>query len=150
MIKLQPLFELTAEVSPPQVTPDGPYGTRRFIPVTGGSFSGERISGRLLPGGADCQLIRPDGVAELDVRVTLQTDDGTILLMRALGLRHGPEDVMRRIANGESVPPSAYYFRETMIFEVPRGPYDWLNRVIAIGTGERQPHSIHIATYEVL
>ena len=150
MIGLRPLFELAADVAVPQITPQGPYGTRRFIPVTGGRFHGERLSGRLLPGGADCQLIRPDGVAELDVRVTFETEDGVIFLMKGLGLRHGPEDVMRRVAAGEPVPASAYYFRESMIFEAPAGRYDWLNRLIAIGQGERRAASVHLALFEVL
>lgn len=150
MIGLQPLFELSAHVDAPQVTPDGPYGVRRFIPVTGGTFKGERLSGVLLAGGADCQLIRPDGVAELDVRVTLKTNDGTTILMRGLGLRSGSPEVMARIAQGEMVPASEYYFRESMIFEAPQaGAYGWLNRLIAIGHGERRPDSVHLSVYEV-
>lgn len=149
-IGLRPLFELAAQVAAPQVTPEGPYGTRRFIPVTGGTFNGERLSGQLLAGGADCQLIRPDGVAELDVRVTLQTQDGTVILMRGLGLRHGPEAVMKRMALGEDVPATEYYFRETMVFEAPQGPLDWLNRIVAIGTGERRANSVHLQIFEVL
>lgn len=150
VIALRPLFELAAEVAAPQVTPAGPYGTRRFIPVTGGTFSGERLRGRILPGGSDCQLIRPDGVAELDVRVTFETDDGAIILMRGFGLRHGPEEVMRRVAAGETVAPGEYYFRESMTFEAPPGPHAWLNGVVAIGTGERRAQSVHIAVFEVL
>lgn len=150
MIGLRPLFDLAADVAPAQVTPEGPYGTRRFIPVTGGHFGGERLSGHLLPGGADCQLIRPDGVAELDVRVAFRTDDGVVFLMKGLGLRHGSDEVMRRIAAGEPVPASEYYFRETMTFEAPRGRYDWLNRIIAIGVGERRAQSVHLSVYEVL
>lgn len=151
MIELRPLFELTAHVDTPQVTPEGPYGTRRFIPVKGGVFKGERLSGVLLAGGADCQLIRPDGVAELDVRVALKTDDGETILMRGLGLRSGSAQVMARIAKGEMVPPSEYYFRESMIFEAPQSSaYEWLNRIIAIGHGERRTDSVHLTVYEVM
>lgn len=151
MIEFKPLFEFSARVDVPQVTPDGPYGTRRFIPVTGGTFKGERLSGVLLPGGADCQLIRPDGVAELDVRVTLKTDDGVTLLMRGLGLRSATPEVMARIARGEFVPGREYYFRNSLVFEAPQsGPYEWLNRLIAIGHGERRPDSVHMSVYEVM
>ena len=149
-IELRPLFQLAAQVDAAQVTPDGPYGTRRFIPVTGGTFHGQRLAGQLLPGGADCQLIRPDGVAELDVRVALRTEDGVVFLMKGLGLRHGSADVMQRVAAGEEVPGSAYYFRESMTFEAPPGRYEWLNRLVAIGAGERRASSVHIAVYEVL
>lgn len=150
MIELRALFKLTAELAAPQVAPDGPYGTRRFIPVTGGQFSGERIAGRVLPGGADCQLIRPDGVAELDVRVTFETDDGVTFLMKGLGLRHSSQAVMRRLAAGEPVAASEYYFRESMTFEAPKGPYEWLNRILAIGEGERNPNGVQLSVFEVL
>ncbi len=150
MIACRALFEIRADVAEPQVTPNGPYGTRRFIPVTGGSFSGERLSGKLLPGGADCQLIRPDKVAELDVRVTLQTTDGTIFLMKGLGMRHGPEEVLARIGRGEPVDPAEYYFRESMVFEAPDGPYAWLNRLIAVGIGERRANQVVIKAFEIL
>ncbi|HOB66039.1 DUF3237 domain-containing protein [Ottowia sp.] len=150
MIQTRPLFVMTAEVAPAQVTPDGPYGTRRFIPVTGGRFEGERLRGRMLPGGADCQLIRPDGVAELDVRTTFETDDGVLFLMRGLGLRHGAPEVMARITRGEEVPASDYYFRETMIFEAPRGRYDWLNKLVALGVGERRAATVLLHIHELL
>ena len=150
MIELRPLFEFVADVATPQVAEDGPYGTRRFIPITGGRFQGDRLSGRLLSGGADCQLIRPDGVAELDVRATFETDDGVMFLMKGLGMRHGPEDVIARIAKGEDVDPATYYFRESMIFEAPAGKYDWLNKIIGIATGERRATEVLIKAFEVL
>lgn len=149
MIDLAPLFRISAAVAEPQTTPGGPLGDRRFIPVTGGSFTGERLSGRLLAGGADCQLVRADGVAELDVRVALECEDGTIILMKGFGLRRGPADVMARVARGEAVDPSEYYFRETMVFEAPPGPHAWLNGVIALGTGERRKDAVIIDVFEV-
>jgi len=149
MMALKPLMELAIQVGPAQVTPDGPYGTRRFIPVTGGSFVGERLSGRILPGGADCQLIRPDGVAELDARITLQLEDGANILMRGVGLRHGTAQVMARLAAGEAVPASAYYFRQSMLFEAPDGDWAWLNRLLALGMGERRPDGVRLAIFEV-
>ena len=150
MLELRPLFEFTADVASPQVADDGPYGTRRFIPITGGRFAGARLRGKILPGGADCQLIRPDGVAELDVRCTFETDDGVVFLMKGLGMRHGPADVIARIARGEAVDPKSYYFRESMIFEAPKGPYDWLNKIIGVATGERRADEVVITAYELL
>lgn len=149
MMALKPLMELSIEVGPAHVTPDGPYGTRRFIPVTGGSFTGERLSGRILPGGADCQLIRPDGVAELDARITLQLEDGANILMRGVGLRHGSAQVMARLAAGEAVPASAYYFRQSMLFEAPHGDWAWLNRLLALGIGERRPNEVRLTIFEI-
>ena len=150
MIELKPLFQIQAEVAEPQVSPGAPYGDRRFIPVTGGTFEGDRLRGKLLAGGADCQLMRADSVADLDVRVTLQTDDGAIIYMKGLGLRHGPPEVMRRLAAGEAVDPGEYYFRESMLFEAPAGPYEWLNRVLALGTGRRDPAMVILDVFEVL
>lgn len=149
-LSTRPLFRLEAQVAPPQVTSGGPYGDRRFIPVTGGRFDGERLSGTILPGGADCQLIRPDGAAELDVRVVLQCADGPIILMKGLGLRHGPPAVLARLAAGEQVAPDEYYFREAVYFEAPAGPYEWLNGLLAIGVGERLPDRVYVDMYEVL
>ena len=150
MIETRPLFQISAEVADPQITPDGPVGDRRFIPVTGGTFEGERLSGKLLSGGSDCQLMRKDGVADLDVRVTLQCDDGAIIYMKGLGMRHGPAEVMQRVAAGEDVDPSEYYFREAMMFEAPPGPYEWLNKILAIGKGWRGPNSVIIDAFAVL
>lgn len=146
---LVPLFHLQAEVAPPQAAENGPYGDRRYMPVTGGRFEGERLRGKILPGGADCQLIRPDNVAELDVRVMLETDDGARILMKGLGLRHAPEEVMRKIMANEAVSPDSYYFREAFFFEAPAGAYDWLNRMIAVGGGERTPEGVGIDVYEI-
>jgi hypothetical protein len=150
MLEYNPLFTLSADVAEPQVAAGGPYGDRRYIPVTGGSFKGDRLSGILLNGGADSQLIRPDGVAELDVRVSLQTDDGVVIYMKGLGIRHGPPEVLARMAAGEPVDRSEYYFREAIYFEAPPGAYEWLNKIVAIGIGERTPNQVRIDAFEIL
>lgn len=150
MIELRPLFRLEAQVDDPKITPGGPLGERRFIPVLGGSFAGKRLEGVLQAGGSDCQLVRADGVAELDVRVTLECHDGAIIFMKGLGLRHGPAEVLQRLAQGEDVDPALYYFRESMMFEAPSGKYEWLNRIIALGRGQRQPNTVIIDAFEVL
>ncbi|MXY41902.1 MAG: DUF3237 domain-containing protein [Rhodospirillaceae bacterium] len=150
MIQLKPLFRINANVAEPQTTPQGPVGDRRFIPVTGGTFEGERLRGEMLAGGSDCQLMRADGVAELDVRVSLRCDDGVIIFVKGLGLRHGPAEVMQRVAAGEDVDPREYYFREAILFEAPPGAYEWLNRVLAIGTGRRDPNAVILEVFEVI
>lgn len=150
MIETRALFQLNAVVAKPQITSGGPIGDRRFIPVVGGEFEGERLRGRLLSGGSDCQLLRADGVAELDVRVTLECDDGAMIFMRGRGLRHGPVEVMQQLAAGEDVDPSRYYFREVLTFEAPPGPHEWLNRVLAIGCGRRGANSVIIDAFEIL
>ena len=150
MLRSRPLFQLTAQVAEPHVTPDGPYGVRRYIPVIGGAFKGDRLSGVLLPGGADCQLIRPDLTAELDVRVTLRTDDGAVVFMKGLGIRHAAPEVAARLLAGEAVDRTEYYFREAMQFEAPPGKYSWMNTIIAVGVGERLPDAVRIEAFEIL
>ena len=149
MIECKALFLLNANVDTPQVI-DGPLGKRWFIPVTGGTFKGDRLSGVLQIGGSDFQLIRQDGVAELDVRVTLKTDDGVTIQLKGRGIRYTKPQVLERIMSGESVDASEYYFREALFFEAPAGRYEWLNRIIAIAKGGRMKSEVFIDAYEVL
>jgi hypothetical protein len=149
MIELRSLFELKATVDSPQIV-DGPLGQRLFIPVTGGTLRGDRISGVLQGGGSDFQLIRRDGVAELDVRVTILTDDGVTIQLKGHGIRHTSPEVFARIMSGAEVDPAEYYFREALFFEAPPGKYDWLNRIIAIAKGGRLKSCVLIDAYEVL
>src|SRR5690606_16489518 len=110
---------------------------KRIIPIAGGSVSGERISGTVLPGGADWQFVRPDGVADLTARYTIQASDGTPISVSNSGLRRGPPEVMRRIAEGQDVDPALYYFRASARFEVGPGPHQWLADSIFLCTGGR-------------
>ena len=136
-------------LAPPQELGDTPLGRRRIIAITGGSFSGARLSGRVLPGGADWQVIRSDGVADLDARYTLETNDGALIYVRNRGYRHGPADVLKRIAAGEAVDPSLYYMRTTPFFETGEPRYAWLNRIICVGTGARRPAAVELEIFEV-
>ena len=127
-----------------------PLGRRRIIPITGGKFEGERLSGRVLPGGADWQVIRPDGVADLDARYTIETHDGALIYVRNKGYRHGPEDVIRRLAAGEAVDPKLYYMRTTPWLETGDARYAWLNRIVCVGTGARLAAAVQLEFFEVL
>jgi hypothetical protein len=104
-----------------------------------------------LPGGSvDWQLLRSDGVLEMDLRLTLQTDDGALISMRSFGLRHGPPDVIAAIGRGETVDPSTYYFRTMPRFETAHAEYSYLNRLIAVASGDRRPEGPIYTIYEVL
>lgn len=146
---LQPLFRAEITLAPPQELGETPQGRRRIIGITGGRFSGERLSGRVLPGGADWQLVRADGVADLDARYTLETDDGALIYVRNRGYRHGPAEVMRRLAAGEAVDPALYYMRTTPRFETGDARYAWLNRMVCVATASRLPQAVHLEVYEV-
>ncbi|NUP07447.1 MAG: DUF3237 domain-containing protein [Polyangiaceae bacterium] len=144
-----PLMTLRVELGAAQKIGRAPHGTRTTVPILGGTFEGPRLRGKVLPGGGDWTLLREDGVLELDLRVTLQTDDGALVLMRSFGLRHGPADVIAAIARGESVDPASYYFRTLPRFETGNGRYAFLNRLLAVSTGERRPDGPVYAIHEI-
>lgn len=126
------------------------HGNRRIIPITGGSFEGPAIKGTIVPGGADWQIIRADGVAELEARYTLRTDDGALIYVVNKGYRHGLPEVMQKLAKGEQVDPKEYYFRATPAFETSAAKYNWLTKHIFVATGERKPASVIIDFYKIL
>lgn len=146
---LQPLLRAEITLAPAQELGDTPLGRRRIIGITGGRFSGERLSGRVLPGGADWQVIRADGVADLDARYTLETDDGALIYVRNRGYRHGPAEVLQKLAKGEAVDPALYYMRTTPSFETGDARYAWLNRIICVATGARRPAAVELEVFEV-
>ena len=127
-----------------------PHGTRRTAPLGGGTFEGPRLRGTILPGSADWQLLRSDGVLEMDLRFTLRTDDGALISMTSFGLRHGPPEVIAALGRGETVDPSTYYFRTMPRFETAHPTYSFLNRLIAVASGDRRPEGPIYTIHEVL
>jgi len=148
-LRLQRLLKAEIELAPPQELGAAPLGRRRIIGITGGRFSGERLSGRVLAGGADWQVIRADGVAELDARYTLETSDGALVYVRNRGYRHGPRHVLDKLAAGEAVDPELYYMRTTPLFETGDARYVWLNRMICVATGARRAAAVELEVFEV-
>lgn len=148
-IRTRPLFVMRLQVLPIVDIGQTP-GARRMVGlVPGGTFAGERLSGEVVSA-ADWQDRRADGVVKLDVRAILETDDGALIAMTYQGLRHGPPEVMARLARGEPVDPADYYFRISPTFETAAPKYDWLNRVLALGTGHREPDGPVYSVFEVL
>lgn len=150
MIETRHLFDIALTV--PSIVDLGqtPLGGRKIATVTGGEFSGQRLRGTVHPSvGGDWLLMRGDGVLTLDVRLTLQTDDGALIHMRYQGLRHGPEDIMAKVNRGEAVPAGSYYFRVTPTFETAAPAYAWLNGLLAVGTGERTAQGPRYQVYEI-
>lgn len=146
---LRLLYTSVVEVDPPMLVGTGPYGERRIIPIKGGLFSGPRLSGKVLPGGADWQVIRPDGITELEARYTLKTEDGALIYVLNRGIRTGPREVMARLAAGEKVDPGEYYFRTTPVFETGSPGYQWLHGLVSLAAGERLKREVLITVYEV-
>jgi hypothetical protein len=131
------LMTMQVTLTVPQKIGAVPHGSRVTAPIASGDFEGPRMRGRVLPGGGDWTLLRADGVLELDLRVTLETDDGALVHMASLGLRHGPPDVIAALARGERVDPASYYFRTTPRFETGHPKYAFLNRLLAVSSGDR-------------
>lgn len=148
-MNLLPLLRAEITLGPPQELGEAPHGRRRIIPITGGRVSGERLSGRVLAGGADWQVVRADGVAELDARYTIETGDGALIYVSNRGVRHGPPEVIRKLAAGEPVDAALYYMRTTPWFETGDPRYAWLNRIVCVCTGARRAAAVELEVFEV-
>lgn len=150
MLATQPIFQIHAELAAITDLGRTPYGVRRIIDILGGTVSGPRLNGRVLPCGADWQIIRSDGAADIQARYTIQSDTGARILVSSEGLRHGPPEVLERLARGDNVDPSLYYFRTVMRFETSDPSVDWLNRILALARGQREPNAVRLDVYEVI
>ena len=146
----RPIFTIQAELGPIQEFGHTPYGGRRVIDILGGTIRGPRLNGRILTGGADWQIIRADGAADIQARYTIESDAGARILVNSAGLRHGPPEVLAALARGDKVDPSLYYFRTVMRFETGDPANDWLNRILALAYGQREAQAVRLDVYEVL
>jgi len=144
---LEPLARFHVALDPILHLGDTPRGNRRIIPITGGSFTGPRLTGDILPGGGDWQIVRPDGTADIDTRYTLRTHDAAHIMLTTTGLRHGPPDILARLARGDEVDPASYYFRLVLRFETSDERYAWLNRTIGIASGMRTADAVAYDAY---
>jgi hypothetical protein len=141
---------LDVEVGPPVEVGRTDAGLRRLIPILGGRVEGSGMQGRVLPGGADFQRVRDDGVAELDARYVLQLDDGSAVYVVNRALRRAPPEVTARLLRGEPVDPALVYFRSSPRFEVAAGPWRWLMENVFVGTGVRRPDRVELALWRVM
>src|SRR5437868_15319931 len=132
------LMMLQVVVAPLQKLGAVPHGMRLIAPITGGTFEGPRLRGKVLSGGGAWTLSRSDTVLELELRITLETDDGALINMSSFGLRHGPPELLAALARGESVDPAKYYFRTAPRLETTAPSYAFLNCLIAVASGDRR------------
>jgi len=147
---LSKVYRLEATLAQPLDLGDVAQGRRRIVPLTGGTFSGSEISGRLLAGAsADWQILLPDGTALGDIRYTLQTDGGDLLYVQSRSVRHGSAEVLARLAHGEDVDASEYTFRTSTQIETAAPQLDWLNKGVFISVGGRQAAGVIYETYLV-
>ncbi|BAU54871.1 DUF3237 domain-containing protein [Mucilaginibacter gotjawali] len=148
--KMEFVCELNVKLNPALVPGETPHGIRRIIPITGGTVTGPAIKGEIIDGGADWQIIRKDGVAEIDARYAVKTDDGTLIYIKNTGIRVASAEVAAKLAKGEAVPASEYYFRTVLTFEAPLGKYDWLNKALFVCNAEKVPGAAIIRVWRVL
>ena len=149
-LRTAPLFTMRLDVRRILAVGATPGAYRRIGVVFGGAFEGERLSGEVLDGGSDWQSVRADGATVLNVRLVLKTTDGALITMAYPGLRHGPAAIIEAIERGETVDPASYYFRIAPSFETASETHGWLNRILAIGIGQRQADGPVYSVFEVL
>jgi hypothetical protein len=148
--RLTQVFRLEATLGQPLDVGETAQGHRRIVPLTGGTFTGPELEGKLLPGAsADWQIVLPDGTALGDIRYTLETDGGDLLYVQSRGVRHGSAEVLERLGRGEPVAASEYTFRTATQIETAAPHLDWLNKGVFISVGGRQAGGVVYETYLV-
>ena len=143
------IFRAEVTIAAPLEFGQTPFGIRRIIDITGGRVTGPALSGAVVPGGADWQIIQADGSGVLEARYTIRSHDDALIYVRNFGYRNGPSDVLERLAKGESVDPALYYFRATPFFETAAPQYDWLNKTLAMSSGIREMDRVILDFYAV-
>lgn len=149
-LPLSHVCDLHFNLAAPIRIADAPRGSRTILRVAGGQMVGPRLTGKILPGGGDWAVMRPDGIFEVDIRATLETDDGAIIYAHYGGLvRMAPEN-WQRFLSGDTPASDEYYFRVTPRFETGDDRYRWLNRAIFVGAGFDLPPAPKYRIFEVL
>ena len=145
------LFTLSMKLPPTLELGATPAGKRRVFTVSSGQFVGDRLRGEVLPqASSDLLLVRQDGSSQQDVRLILETNDGALILMTYRGVRHASDEINARIARDERVAASNYYLRTAPFFETSSPEYSWLNKIVSVAVGERQPDGVSYEVYEIL
>jgi hypothetical protein len=143
-------FAIKARVGPIQDLGQTARGHRRVIDILGGEVHGPRLDGEILPGGADWQIVRPDGTIEVVARYTIRAKSGALIYVRNDGLRVASPEVLARMSKGEAVPVGAYHFRTAPRFETAEPSLKWMERTTFVGIAARAPDRVAIGFHEVL
>lgn len=147
--RLEHLFDMHADLEPPQVVGPTPLGMRQIFPVRTGTVEGPRIRGKVLPGGGDWALVRSDGAIQLDVRATMRTDDDALIYCTYGGLIVATPEIFGKLLGGKDVPLDDYYFYTSPMFQTAAPQYAWLNQLIAIGRGRVIPGGVEYRVWSV-
>lgn len=146
---LEFVFQATVTLGPPQELGSSVAARSRFVPITGGTVAGPKLSGSVLAGGGDWQEIGNDGVTIIHARYLLKAQDGTAIAVDNPGVRVATPQIIARLTAGEDLDPSLYYFRTTPSFQVAAGPHDWLRRSVFVCQGIRHPQSVALRFFRV-
>jgi hypothetical protein len=146
---LVPMTHIDCEVRPLVTLGAGPYGERRYVPLGGGTVRGPELNGTLVEGGVDWQVNRADGVLDIAAHYVIRTEDGALIEVQSHGLRHGPPEVMARLARGEVVARDEYFFRTLVRFTTGAPRWAHLNQVMAIACGEREANWVRLDLYRL-
>ena len=157
-------MEIAAFPAPPELVPMtqvrcdvgalvslGPvkYGERRYVPLGGGTVRGPELNGTLVEGGVDWQVNRADGVLDISAHYVIRADDGALIEVQSDGMRHGPAEVMARLARGEVVGGGDYFFRTVMRFQTGAPQWAHLNKVLALACGQREAKRVVLDVYRI-
>ena len=148
--QLEFLMNLAVDVGEIVSMAEGPLGERRVVGILGGTFEGPELRGAVLAGGADWQIVRRDGVLDLDARYALKEERGGLVRVTSQGYRHGAPEILAALARGDDVDPGKYFFRTVMRFESGAPYLEWLNKTIALASAERKARKVLLSAYRVL
>lgn len=146
---LVPMARIACDVESLVSLGEAPLGERRYVPLSGGTVRGPELNGRIVAGGVDWQVARRDGVLEIAAHYVIETDDGARVEVQSRGLRHGPPEVMTRLAAGQPVDPSEYFFRTSVMLTTGHPGWLHLNKVMAIARGQRQARQVLLDLYRL-
>lgn len=144
------VFSLRIKVGTPIEAGDFGYGARRVIPILGGELVGDGLHGIIREGGADYQIIRPNGFTELEAKYAIVMDDGAVIYIDNVGVRFGPKEALDKIRRGEPVDPALIYFRSVPRFETGAPAYRWLMEALFVGVGTRRPDHVELDVHQIL
>ena len=150
ILRTQYAFTITARIADVTTAGEIGHGVRRIIPITGGEVRGEKVSGKVLPLGADFQIIRPDELIELEAKYAFETDDGAVVYVENRGIRFGPVELLERLKRSEPVDPRLIYFRTVPKFETGHEKYRWLMQHIFVASAARHADRVVIDVFIVL
>ena len=144
------VFRLSVDVAAPVTVGETGLGVRRQIAINGGTLKGPGMAGKILPGGADFQIIRPNGLIDLVARYVVAMDDGALIYVENTGIRTGPREALERLQRGEAVDPALIYFRTVPRFETGSETYRWMMHTLFVASAARHPAAVVIDVFKVL